>query len=92
MTERDVDNAPLSEVLHIFDIVFKGQRVLNAEHDGLALVALVVIEVTRRLGEGDVIRIVANDLLYFVENKVGILFWGGPPLSPQLGGGREEGR
>ena len=72
MTERDVDDAPLSEVLHIRQVVVQGQTILNAQHDALAALALVLVKVGGGTGNAQITTVAPHNVLYLVENQVGI--------------------
>ena len=77
MAERHIDNAALGKMLQVLQLAVEGQTVLNTKHDGLAAVALVLVEVARRAGNAQVGLVLADNLLDLVEDKVGIFGWSG---------------
>ena len=72
MTERNVDDAALSEVLHIRQVVVQRQPILDAQHDALAALTLVLVKVGGGTGNAQITTVAPHDVLYLVENQVGI--------------------
>ena len=72
MAERHIHDAALGEVLQVLQLTVESQTVLDSEHDRLPAVALVLIQVARGTGDTQVSLVIVDNLLYFVENEVGI--------------------
>ena len=75
MTERDIDDTPLSEMLHIGQFVTESQAVLNTKHDAATPFALVFIKVLRRTGNAEITAVGLHDILNLIENGIGIGRW-----------------
>ncbi len=73
MTEGNIHNASLGEVLYIRKVVLQGQPILYAEHDALSTLALVAVKISRSTGDAEILAVLAHYLFYLVEDEVGIL-------------------
>ena len=59
-------------MLYVCHVVVQGQSVLNAEHNALAPLPLVFVQVAGGAGNTDIPTVVAHNLLDLVEDQVGI--------------------
>ena len=59
-------------MVDVVEVVLNGQTVLYAEHDGLASVALVGIQVVGCAGYRYVVGVACRDVFYLVEDEVGV--------------------
>ena len=72
VTERHIDDATLGEVLQVLQLSVECQSVLDAQHDRLTSIALVLIEVAWRTGNTDIGLVFRNYLLDLIEDEIGV--------------------
>ena len=87
VAQRHVDDAPFGEVAQVFYLAVQGVTVLDAQHDALLAQVLVLPEVIRGSGNADILAVLGDDVLYLVEDVVGVFsggwVWGvGPDGEP----------
>ena len=72
VAKRDIDDTPLGKMLHIGQFMTESQAVFNAEHDAATPLALVFVKVLRGAGNAEITAVGLHDILYLVENGIGI--------------------
>ena len=72
VAEGHIDDAAIGEVLQIRELTVEGDAVLDAEHDRLESLALVVPEVIGGAGERNSLCIVVHERLYLVEDMISV--------------------
>ena len=73
MTKGNIHNTTLCKVLYIAQVMLQSQTVFYTQHDALSALALIAIQVGRCTGYTEVSPILADDFLYLIEDKIGIL-------------------
>ena len=72
VTKRHIDDAAVGEVLQVADVALQRQSVLDGEHDALASLALVAIEVVGCASQRQIVGLRSHDAFYLVEDAVGV--------------------
>ena len=73
VAKRHIDDAALGEVAQVVKAALEGVAVLDAQHDALLALVLVMPQVVGRAGYGDMLAMLGDDGLYLIEDVVGIL-------------------
>ena len=71
VAEGHIDDATIGKVLQVLDLAVEGDAVLDAQHDRLAALALVLPEVGRGACNPHIVAVLLGDGLYLVEDIVG---------------------
>ena len=75
VTKSHVDDAAFREMSKVFYPSVQSQPVLDAQHDTLASLTLVGIQVCRGSCNAEVFLVFFNNSFYLIENEVGIFGW-----------------
>ena len=73
MAQRHIDDAALGEVAQVVEAALEGVAVLDAQHDALSALVLVLPQVVGGAGYGDMLAMLVDDSLYLVKDVVGVL-------------------
>ena len=75
VTKGYIGHTTLCKVLYILKLMLQSKTVLYSKHDALTSLALIFVKVGRCTSNTDIALVLLNNLLYFVEDKVGIDSW-----------------